>query len=69
MESALIAQIFPFLLAYVLLLMVGGIMKACRIAQTRLLFMAGLRMTLQLILAGFVLTWLFAHPHPLLTAA
>lgn len=67
MESSLLSQMMPFLLAYVLLLMVGGIMKACRIAQTRLLFMAGLRMTLQLILAGFVLTWLFAHPHPLLT--
>ena len=69
MESSLPAQIAPFLLAYVLLLMVGGVMKACRIAQTRLLFMASLRMTLQLILAGFVLTWLFAHPHPLLTTA
>ena len=65
--SRLTAQVLPFLLAYVLLLMVGAVMKVCRIAQTRLLLVASLRMTLQLILAGFVLTYLFAHPHPLLT--
>lgn len=69
MELSLPAHSLPFLLAYVLLLMVGAIMKACRIAQTRLLWLAGLRMSLQLVLAGFVLTWLFAHPHPLLTCA
>ena len=37
-----IIMILPFLLAYVLLLMVGGIMKVCRIAQTRLLFSGNL---------------------------
>lgn len=65
--SRLSSQMLPFLLAYILLIMVGIIMKACRIARTRLLLVAGLRMTLQLILAGFVLTYLFARPHPLLT--
>ncbi len=62
-------QALPFLLAYALLLVVGLIMRLCRINRLRMLFMAGLRMTVQLILAGFLLTYVFAHPHPLFTAA
>ena len=44
-----------FLLIYLLLLIVLTVMKRCRISQSRLLFIASLRMTVQLIIAGFVL--------------
>ena len=60
-------QLGSFLLVYVLLLVVLGIMKKCRINQTKLLVLASARMTLQLIAAGYALTFLFEHPHPLLT--
>lgn len=69
MASSFWEQAVPFLLSYVFLLVVGLIMKRCRISRIRMLFMAGLRMTLQLVLAGFLLTLVFAHPHPLLTMA
>ena len=62
-------QLGSFLLVYVLLLVVLGIMKKCRINQTKLLVLASARMTLQLIAAGYALTFLFEHPHPLLTWA
>ena len=39
-------QLGSFLLVYVLLLVVLGIMKKCRINQTRLLVLASARMTL-----------------------
>lgn len=58
-----------FLLIYLLLLIVLTVMKRCRISQSRLLFIASLRMTVQLIIAGFVLTFIFENPHPLFTTA
>lgn len=60
-------QLGSFLLVYVLLLVVLAVMKKCRISQTKLLVLASARMTLQLIAAGYALTFLFEHPHPLLT--
>ena len=60
-------QLGSFLLVYVLLLVVLAVMKKCRINQTKLLVLASARMTLQLIAAGYALTFLFEHPHPLLT--
>ena len=62
-------QLGSFLLAYVLLLAVLAVMKKCRIHQARLLVLASMRMTLQLVAAGYALTFLFDHPHPLLTVA
>ena len=62
-------QLGSFLLTYVLLLVVLAIMKKCRIRQSRLLVLASMRMTLQLVAAGYALTFLFDHPHPLLTMA
>lgn len=52
-------QIFNFCLVYLLLLIVLFIMKKCEINQSKLLFIASIRMTLQLIIAGFVLTYIF----------
>jgi putative ABC transport system permease protein len=42
-------------------------MKKCNINQSKLLLVASLRMTVQLTLAGLVLTYIFEHPHPLFT--
>ena len=54
-------QLGSFLLVYVLLLVVLAVMKKCRINQTKLLVLASARMTLQLIAAGYALTFLFDH--------
>jgi len=58
-----------FMLIYLLLLIVLGVMKVCNISQTNLLFMASLRMTIQLIIAGFVLMFIFKNPNPIFTMA
>ncbi|MDO5689468.1 MAG: ABC transporter permease [Tissierellia bacterium] len=58
-----------FLLIYALLLIVLFILQRAKIDQTKLLFVASLRMTIQLMLAGFILTHIFQNPHPLFTLA
>lgn len=66
-----IAVITPvsFGLSYLLLVVILLIMKKQKIRRTGLLVLASLRMTIQLILVGFVLQYLFSNPHPLLTTA
>lgn len=58
-----------FILVYLLLLIVLLVMKVCHIGQTKLLFWASLRMTVQLVIAGFVLMFIFKKPHPIFTMA
>jgi len=60
-------NIGQFLLIYLLLLVVGIVMKAAKVDQLKLLVVASARMTVQLILAGLVLTYVFEHPHPVFT--
>lgn len=67
MNGIIELQIKEFLLVYLLLLIVTFIMKHCRIDQTKLLITASMRMTVQLMLAGFILTYIFKNPHPFLT--
>jgi putative ABC transport system permease protein len=67
MANIVTIEFWRFLLVYLLLLVVLAIMKKSRIDNTGILFTAGLRMTLQLVLAGYVLTYIFKNPHPLLT--
>ncbi len=67
MKEIVQMQIWQFALVYLLLLIVLVIMKACKINQTKLLLVASIRMTLQLVLAGLVLTYIFQHPHPAFT--
>lgn len=62
-------QIGQFLLIYLLLLVVGAIMTACKINQTKLLVVASIRMSVQLVLCGLVLTYIFKNPHPLFVVA
>ena len=67
MRDIIQLNIAQFALIYLLLLVTLAIMKKCQIKQTRLLFVASLRMTVQLVLAGLILTYIFEHPHPLFT--
>ncbi|NCB16209.1 MAG: ABC transporter permease [Synergistales bacterium] len=67
MSGAAAIGIQRFLVIYLLLLLVLALMKRSRISQTKLLLTASIRMTVQLVLAGFVLTYIFENPHPLLT--
>ena len=53
--------------AYLLLLLVFAIMKKCKVNQSKLLLVASIRMTLQLVLAGLVLTFIIQNPHPAFT--
>ena len=67
MNGVVEMQIWQFSLVYLLLLIVLAVMKKCRINQTKLLVVASVRMTLQLVLAGLVLTYIFKNPHPVFT--
>lgn len=60
-------QLWQFSLIYLLLLIVLFIMKKCRIQQSKLLVIASIRMTVQLIIAGLLLTYIFKNPQPLFT--
>ncbi len=65
MNGAVALNLWQFSLVYVLLLVVLAIMKKCRINQTRLLLVASFRMSVQLVLAGLILTAIFQNPHPM----
>jgi putative ABC transport system permease protein len=62
-------NLLNFGLVYLLLIIVLAIMKKARINQTKLLVIASVRMTVQLVLAGLILTYIFKNPNPLFTAA
>lgn len=62
-------NIWQFALIYLLLIVVLVIMKKAKIEETRLLLLASFRMTVQLVLAGLVLTYILGNPHPLFTVA
>lgn len=62
-------QLQQFVLVYLLLLVAVAIMKKCQIDQTKLLIVASLRMSVQLVIAGFILTIIFENPHPQFTLA
>jgi len=68
MSAKIIAlNIWQFALIYLLLIVVLIIMKKCHINQTKLLVVASVRMTVQLVIAGLVLTYIIKHPNPLFT--
>lgn len=68
MKGVVEIEIIRFLMIYTLLIVVLFVMKLCKINQSKLLFVASLRMTVQLIIAGFVLTYIFKNPNPLFTS-
>lgn len=61
--------IAEFLIVYILLFIVLIVMKSLKIEKTKLLMIAGFRMTVQLVLAGIVLQLIFENPHPIFTIA
>ncbi len=61
--------LIQFGITYVLLVIIGIIMKKCGVNQIKLLIIASVRMTVQLVIAGFVLMYIFDNPHPLFTVA
>ncbi len=65
MNNAVEISLINFLTIYLLLVIVGIIMKACKIKQTNLLFIASVRMTFQLVIAGYVLMYLLENPSPI----
>lgn len=69
MNTIVKMNLAQFSLIYLLLIIILVIMKKARVNQTKLLVVASFRMSVQLVLAGFVLTWIFENPHPLLTVA
>ncbi|WP_419542795.1 ABC transporter permease [Negativibacillus massiliensis] len=62
-------QLWQFSLIYLLLLIVIFIMKRCSINRTKLLIVASIKMTVQLILSGLILTYIFENPHPIFVVA
>lgn len=67
MNEIIALNIWQFALVYLLLFIVLIIMKVCKINQTKLLLVASIRMTIQLVLAGLALTYIFDNPRPLFT--
>ncbi|MCL2293399.1 MAG: ABC transporter permease [Spirochaetes bacterium] len=67
MNDIISLNIGQFALIYLLLLIVLFVMKKCKINQTKLLVVASIRMTVQLVLAGLVLTYILQNPHPVFT--
>lgn len=67
MQGIIELNIIQFSIIYVLLLVVLFIMKKSKLSHTKLLIVASIRMTVQLTLAGFILTYIFKNPHPIFT--
>ncbi len=58
---------YSFAIVYVLLLIVLVIMKITKINKAKEIMFASFMMTIQLILAGYILSYLFANPYPAYT--
>ena len=58
MDEVVKLSIFQFSLIYLLLIIILIIMKKSKIEQTKLLLVSSLRMTVQLVLAGLILTYI-----------
>ncbi|MCL2437383.1 MAG: ABC transporter permease, partial [Clostridiales bacterium] len=69
MNDIIAMNIKQFALIYLLLIVVLLVMKKCHVNQTKLLLVASFRMTVQLALAGLVLTYIFENPHPMFTVS
>jgi len=67
MEGAVTLNIFKFSLIYLLLIIVLLIMKKSKVNQTKLLLVASIRMSIQLVTVGYILTYVFSNPKPIFT--
>jgi len=68
MEGAVKLSIFNFSLIYLLLVLVLIAMKRAGVQKVKLLILASVRMTVQLILVGFLLQYIFGNAHPVYTS-
>ena len=68
MSNIVELNLWQFALIYLLLLIVVTVFRFTGINQTKNLLWASARMTLQLTLAGLILTYIFQHPHPAFVA-
>lgn len=59
--------IWQVALAYVFILIVFLIVRMKKIPRERLIIMSAVRMTLQLIVVGYILVYVLKNPHPLIT--
>jgi len=66
-EGATDLAIWQVLAAYIFVVIILIIVRIKKIPREKLIVMATVRMTLQLILVGYVLIFIFENPHPLLT--
>lgn len=67
MKDVIQINIGRFLLIYLLLLIVLAVMKRCKMQQTKLLLLASVQMTVQLVIAGLLLTYIIKNPKPIYT--
>lgn len=67
MNQVVDISIANFLLVYLLLVIVLAIMTKAGINKQRLLIVSSLRMTIQMVIAGLVLTYIFKNPRPIFT--
>jgi len=67
MQGAVELGIMQFSLIYLLLIIVLIIMKRSKVNQTKLLLIASLRMSVQLVIVGYILQYVFKNPNPLFT--
>lgn len=67
MEDVVALSIFQFSLIYLLLIIVLLIMKKSKVNQIKLLLVASLRMSVQLVIVGYILQYIFSNPKPIFT--
>ncbi len=60
-------NLMQFLMIYTLLILVLFIMKRCNVDYGKLLVIASMKMTIQLIIAGYILTYIFKDQNPIFT--
>ncbi|MFW5976713.1 MAG: ABC transporter permease [Bacillota bacterium] len=67
MTDILDIEIIRLISAYIFVLILMGIVKYNNIGQEKQIILATIRMTIQLILVGFILTYIFEYPNPFIT--
>ena len=67
MRGVIEIELQKFILIYIVLLIILFIMKKFKIKQEKLLLIASTRMSVQLIIAGYILTYIMENPSPIFT--
>jgi len=67
MKGVIDLTVLQVALAYIFVLMVLGIMRILGIKREKELIISSVRMTLQLILVGYLLVYIFDNPNPFIT--